>query len=118
MTPILIPCGILIPIIISKYTSGPDPLGIFMLGVCAYPPSCHPPPLSLHCSNPSLFPSLLLALSLPALQVWPRVVVGVLYMGVVYTVGQTVKTTGGVVPTWLYFVIIGGAILHEVISRH
>jgi len=33
MSTVLIPVGILLPMVISKYTSGPDPLGIFMMGV-------------------------------------------------------------------------------------
>ena len=48
------------------------------------------------------------------LGVWPRVVVGLVYMGIVSTVGTTVKENGGAVPNWLYLLIIGGAVLHEV----
>jgi len=33
LSTILVPMGIVFPLIISKYTSGPDPLGLFMLGV-------------------------------------------------------------------------------------
>ena len=41
-------------------------------------------------------------------------VVGLVYMGIVSTVGTTVKENGGAVPNWLYLLIIGGAVLHEV----
>jgi len=81
MSPILIPIGILVPIVIARYTSGPDPLGIFMLGV------------------------------------WPRIIVGLLYVGVVMVTKEAVAGNGGSAPAWLYWVIIGSAIIHSIASN-
>jgi len=80
MSTFLVPMGILFPMLIAKFTGGPDPMGMFMLGVL------------------------------------PRVVVGALYMYLVYQMGQATGG-GGAVPTWLYVVLMGAALLHEFASN-
>merc|ERR1712086_1213763 len=49
--------------------------------------------------------------------VWPRILVGLLYMYVVQQTGEAVAGNGGSAPTWLYYFIMASAVLHSIASN-